>query len=640
MQTEDQLLTLQDWARAYRDGARVSDLLAARLKRVRAESPAVVWLFQVPEAAVLEQAAALDARLQACEGAPQIQALLDEMPLFGVPFAVKDNIDAAPWPTTAACPEHAVVPEECATVVRRLRQAGAVLIGKTNLDQFATGLVGTRSPHGAPASVFDPQRISGGSSSGSAVAVARGDVAFSLGTDTAGSGRVPAGFNCLVGLKPTPGRVSTAGVLPACRSLDCVSIFAHTAADAAAVLRVMEGPDEQDDYSAFVAGPARLGAQRGLATGQPLRMAVPARPSLSTQEGYEEAWPVALQQARDLGVEMEEIDFSELLEIARLLYEGPWVAERQAVLEKRLAQAPQTVDPTVAAVVRKAEGQRAVDAFRAQYRLKSLARRAQALWSRFDALMVPTAPRHPTFAEVAADPIGVNAQLGTYTNFVNLLGWSALALPAGTTPTGLPFGVTFIGPAAADAALAQWGLQWEAATAAADSASVAAAVGTATRSTGASGSESTPNHAWPATEACLPVAVVGAHLSGLPLNGQLTERRATMLSRTRTAPRYRLHALPGTVPPKPGLQKVPAGATGSAIEVEVWNLPLSEVGSFLALIPPPLGLGSIELEDGRTVHGFLCEAHALQGAPDVSHHGGWRAYMAWLRTTAGAPQPS
>ena len=622
MRSETALLTISDWRQAYVAGARAGELLGSRARRLSAAQVDPAWILRLSPASVEARAAELDALMEACADEAARLAVLERLPLFGVPFAVKDNIDVAGLPTTAACPEHPLLPERGATVVQRLLQAGAVLIGKTNLDQFATGLVGTRSPHGAPASVFDPSRISGGSSSGSAVAVGRGDVVFALGTDTAGSGRVPAGFNKIVGLKPTPGRASTAGVLPACRTLDCVSIFAGTVEDAAEVLRVIEGPDPSDTYSHFRPGPARLESRRGSRPGRPLRLGVPAHPRVRAADGYDAAWGAACQRARDMGLELVELDFGTLHEVAQLLYEGPWVAERYAVLESLLRDRPQVVDPTVATVVRKAEGQRAVDAFRAQYRLQALRTPAQALFDEVDVLMVPTAPRHPTFAEVAADPVGVNSELGTYTNFVNLLGWCALAVPAGTTAAGLPFGVTFIAPANFDAALAEWASGWQAACKLPMGASGRQPADPSSSLAGR------PPRRQPATEPVLPLAVVGAHLSGLPLNGQLLERGATLQGRARTAPRYRLHALPGTTPPKPGLQRVAEG--GSCIELEVWDLPQSAVGSFLALIPPPLGLGSIELEDGRTVHGFLCEAHALRSAPDVSAHGGWRAYLSSL----------
>jgi allophanate hydrolase len=565
----------------------------------RTEAGRSVWIHLCDDVAWQAQLALLSTRLASF--ATRADALRS-FPLLGVPFAAKDNIDIAGAPTTAACPAHAHVPAQSATVVQRLLDAGALWLGKTNLDQFATGLVGTRSPYGRPASVADPQRISGGSSSGSAVAVARGLVPFALGTDTAGSGRVPAGFNGLVGLKPTPGRVPTTGVLPACRTLDCVSVFAHQVADAAHVLAVLEGADAADPYSHFAPSPARWPER--------LRLGVPAHPRWFGDAGYAGAWAVACERVAALGHEVVALDFSLLDEVAALLYEGPWVAERHTVLQALMDVRPEALDPTVRRVVARAAGFSATDAFRAQYRLRTLQQQAQGLWGRVDALLVPTAPGHPRFAEVDADPVGANAAMGTYTNFVNLLGWCALAVPAGRTDRGLPFGVTFIGPAGCDAPLAALGQAWTAAPAAT---------------------------AWlraPASGPTLPIAVVGAHLSGLPLNGQLTERGATLLRRTRTAPCYRLHELPGTVPPKPGLQRVTTG--GGAVEVEVWALPQAEVGSFLALIPAPLGLGTIELEDGSPVHGFLCEAHALAGARDITAHGGWRAWLA-ARAAAAAP---
>jgi allophanate hydrolase len=602
--TESELLTLDDWRRAYLGGAATGSLVPARARRVFAQSPAAAWILRADDATLVQRCAELDTAAQAFSDRTQ---LLHAMPLFGVPFVVKDNIDVAGLATTAACPAFRHLPAGSATVVRKLLAAGAVLIGKTNLDQFATGLVGTRSPFGAPASVFAADRVSGGSSSGSAVLVGRGDVPFSLGTDTAGSGRVPAGFNNIVGLKPTPGRVSSAGVLPACRSLDCVSIFALTVEDAAAVLAVVEGPDEQDDYSAFL--PGRVDWPAGL------RIGVPRDPIVDSAQGYDAAWRAACDVLNALGVTVTALDFEPLHEVARLLYDGPWVAERLAVVETLLAQQPEAVDPTVATVIGRGRGIGAVETFRAQYSLRHAQQATRRLWDEVDVLMVPTAPRHPHFDDVAADPVGANALLGTYTNFVNLLGWCALALPAGFTPHRLPFGVTFIAPGGADAALARWGRRWQQAC--------ALPLG----ATGQRRDDAAPP-AWPAAEPTLPLAVVGAHLRGLPLNGQLTERGAVWRETTTTAARYRLHALPGTRPPKPGLQRVADG--GHAIEVEVWDVPLAQIGSFLALVPPPLGLGSVELADGRVVHGFLCEAYALDGAPDISRHGGWRAYIASL----------
>jgi allophanate hydrolase len=529
------------------------------------------------------------------------------MPLFGVPFAVKDNIDVLGLPTTAACPAFEREVSAHATAVARLIQAGAVCLGKTNLDQFATGLVGARSPYGRPSSTFAAERISGGSSSGSAVVVSRGDVPFALGTDTAGSGRVPAGFNNIVGLKPTPGRVSCAGVLPACRSIDCVSVLALSVADAAQVLTVIEGPDAADAYSAFAAGPARFGAA--------LRVGVPRAPVIAGDVGYAAAFDKAVAQLEALGHRVVPVDFAPLHAVAELLYGGPWVAERHAVVQALMDRDPSALDATVLKVIARANEFSATDTFRAQYALRDAQRDNAALWQQVDVLMVPTAPTHPTHAAIDFDPLGANALLGTYTNFVNLLCWCALALPAGFAEHGLPFGVTFIAPGAADAALARFGAQWEA--------QMKLPLGATGRPFTASSSVGTTT--WPASAATLPIAVVGAHLAGLPLNGQLTERGATLREATTTAPHYRLFALPNTTPPKPGLLRVSEG--GAAIAVEVWDVPIAAVGSFLALIPAPLGLGSLELADGHHVHGFVCEAHALAGARDVTEFGGWRAFL-------------
>ena len=609
-------ITASEWTAAYRQGASPSELLGAWWARLAQTPLAPLWIERASEAQIAAQIAALEARAAA---QPDRDALLRGLPLFGVPFAVKDNIDVAGLPTTAACPAFARTPEAHAHVVARLVAAGAVWAGKTNLDQFATGLVGARSPYGRPSSAFAADRVSGGSSSGSAVVVARGDVAFALGTDTAGSGRVPAGFNNVVGLKPTPGRVGTSGVVPACRSLDCVSVFALTVDDAAQVLAVIEGVDAADAYSAFRPGPAAFAATAA----SPLRIGIPAAPVFTGDAGYREAFERAVAQLDALGHAVVRIDFAPLNAVAELLYSGPWVAERHTVVQSLLDRDPAAFDPTVRQVIAGARGLTATDTFRAQYRLRAAQRDTAALWRDVDLLMVPTAPGHPRHAEVDADPIGVNSQLGAYTNFVNLLGWCALALPAGFTGSGLPFGVTFIAPGAADAALARWGRAWQQALALPLGATQRAFAATAVPSPG------------PACAPTLPIAVVGAHLSGLPLNGQLTERGATLREATRTAPRYRLFALPGTTPPKPGLVRSAEG--GASIAVEVWDLPQAAVGSFLALIPPPLGLGSIELVDGRWVHGFLCEAHAVTGAREVTAFGGWRqALLSLAAATAAA----
>ena len=608
--------TVPGWLAAVAEGMAATEL-GDRLLACRAAAAASqdlgLWIHLCPAPQFEAQLGLLRQRL---EESVARRELLQTYPLLGVPFAVKDNIHIGGEPTTAACPAFAQVARTSATVVQKLLDAGAVWIGKTNLDQFATGLVGTRSPYGHPACVADSSRVSGGSSSGSAVAVARGLVAFALGTDTAGSGRVPAGFNGLVGLKPTPGRVSNTGVLPACRTLDCVAVLAHTVADASHVLAVIEGADALDPYSHFVPGPAFVGASSAATANglpRPLRLGVPSAPVLDAEIGYDQAWQHALSHARQLGHELVELDFGPLNEVAALLYEGPWVAERHAVVAQLMLEQPQALEPTVLAVIAKARQFSATQTFEAMYRLKAAQQAMRAIWSQVDALLVPTAPTHPSFAQVRADPVGSNAQLGLYTNFVNLLGWCALAVPAGSTPNGLPFGVTFIGPGGHDVVLAGLGRDWTWDPAA------------------------QPATVWPdglpcrpATTATLTLAVVGAHLSGLPLNWQLQERGAQRLELTRTAPLYRLYALPGTSPPKPGLLRV--GDDGGSVTVELWAVPLTELGSFLALIPAPLGLGTLQLEDGRQVHGFLCESHAVTGAADITAWGGWRAYLGRLST--------
>ena len=613
-------LTLGDWSDIYATGVTPTEMLVARRRRLQAESPPELWISLADEANMERQLNALAERAASYDDA---ESLHRAMPLYGVPFAAKDNIDVAGFVTTAACPAFLYAPDRDASAVHRLVRAGAVCIGKTNLDQFATGLVGARSPYGRPSSAFDRERISGGSSSGSAVAVARGDVAFALGTDTAGSGRVPAGFNQIVGLKPTPGRVGTSGLVPACRSIDCVSIFALTVADAAVVLSVVEGTDPLDPYSNFVLGRARLP--------KPMRVAIPSHAVFTGDAGYGPAFESAIEHLRSLSHEVVPIDFASLHAVADLLYEGPWVAERHIVVEALLERDAAALDPVVRTVLETARGFSASDAFRGLYRLREAQRAARVLWGKFDLLMVPTAPGHPRHAEIDAEPLSVNAQLGTYTNFVNLLGWCALALPAGTAAHGLPFGVTFIAPAGGDAALARFGVEWQS--------SLDLPLGaTGVTRPARPDLEPSPELAvaqdahWPASEPTLPLVVVGAHLSGLPLNGQLKERGATLNRCTRTAATYRLFALPGTVPPKPGMVRVAEG--GAAIEVEVWDMPMAALGSFLALVKAPLGLGSVELADGTVAHGFLCEAHRLAAAVDITSYGGWRSYLTHWRALA------
>lgn len=620
------LHTLADWQNAYARGARPQELIPALVQRLPADDPA--WIYRC----TADELAAQIARLPTA--GPQT-------PLWGVPFAAKDNIDVAGMPTTAACPAFRYIAATSATVIARLQAAGAILIGKTNLDQFATGLVGTRSPYGEVPNTLAPAYISGGSSSGSASVVARGFVPFALGTDTAGSGRVPAGLNNLVGLKPTPGRVPMAGVVPACRTLDVVSVFSLTVSDAATLMSVLESPVESPPNTptciaepVFQQHPLQapwLGGSRSQ-----VRLGVPTQPGCDPMLGWDRAYQQALEQAQALGATVVPVDFEPLWAVARLLYDGPWVAERMTVVADLLRDQPQALDPTVAEVIAAASRYDAADVFRARYQLAALQQHAQALWQQVDALLVPTTPTCPTRQAVALAPVARNSELGRYTNFVNLLGWSALALPAYLPDqadlsdalqhgqSAVPFGVTLIGPGGADTALLAWGLRWQAHLGLPLGAKLANNVDTAVATRATSPADATR---FPAAAATLQLAVVGAHLQGLPLHGQLLERGARLIECTHTAAHYRLYALPGTVPPKPGLARVTTTEQGAAIAVEVYQIPTHTVGSFLALIPPPLGLGNVELADGRWVKGFICEGAALAQATDISHHGGWRAYL-------------
>lgn len=531
------------------------------------------------------------------------------LPLFGVPFAVKDNIDVAGWPTSAACPALTYLAENDASAVARLKAAGAVVIGKTNLDQYATGLVGCRSPYGAVANTFDPAYVSGGSSSGSASVLARGLVAFSLGTDTAGSGRVPAGFNNIVGLKPTKGWLSASGVVPACRLNDTISIFALTVEDAWRVAELAGGYDASDAYSRTdpALAPAALPAAP--------RFAVPANPTFFDDTQAEAAWQQALAALQQTGASLHPIDFSVFHQLAEQLYYGPWVAERTAAVGEMLQQ-PEKMDPVVYGIIASGQNYSAVEAFEAEYLRAELTRQIQQTLSQFDALVVPTSPTIRTLAEMQQEPVSYNSQFGTYTNFTNLADLAALALPGPFRADGLPAGITLIAPAWYDRALAAFGQRWQTQLA---------------LPLGATGK------ALPASPAPLPasprhvrVAVVGAHLTGMPLNHQLTQRNAVLVEETQTAASYRLYALANTRPPKPGLAKA---AGGKAITVELWDIPLARFGEFVAEIPAPLGIGTLTLADGREVKGFICEPAALSDATEITEFGGWRNWLARKETS-------
>ena len=532
-----------------------------------------------------------------------------ELPLFGVPVAVKDNIDAKGMPTTAACPAFSYSPSHDATSVAKLRAAGAIIIGKTNLDQFATGLVGVRSPYGIPNNPIRADLIPGGSSSGSAIAVAAGLVPLALGTDTAGSGRVPAMLNNIVGLKPSLGLISTAGVVPACRTLDCVSVFSLTVDDAMIALQAMAGPDGADPFSRsrplaeMTAFPAQL------------RLGIPRRGQLIFfgDHDSEKAYGKALTRWTGLGARLVEFDLEPFYETARLLYEGPWVAERYLVIRNLLASSPDSIHPVTREIMAAGARLTAADTFAALYRLQALRRVAERAFNNIDALVLPTAPTVYSTAQVLANPIELNSRLGTYTNFVNLLDLCGLALPAAIRPDGIPFGITLLAPAGHDALLASIGRVFHADT---------------QLKMGANGVMQPPLAALPVSASAdeIPIAVVGAHLSGMVLNFELKSLGGRLLEQAVTAPDYRLYVL-DTTPPKPGMLRVEAGK-GSPIELEVWALSASAFGKFVAAIPPPLSIGTIRLADGRGVKGFLAEPSALGDARDISAFGGWRAFMA------------
>ncbi|MDB2449080.1 allophanate hydrolase [bacterium] len=554
-------------------------------------------------------------RLTAAERQPYLDALAAKdpatTPLWGIPFAIKDNIDLAGIPTTAGCEAFAYTPSKSATVVQGLIDAGAIPVGKTNLDQFATGLNGTRSPHGACANAFDPSYISGGSSSGSAVAVALGMASFSLGTDTAGSGRVPAAFNNLVGLKPSIGLIPTTGVVPACRSLDCVSVFALDCDDANTVLACAEGLDEADPYSR--ANPYDNGARHyGRHQGR-LRLGRLRDQDLQFfgDADYQAAYSRSLAALADLDIDWVEIDYRPFDEAARLLYEGPWVSERYLAIQTMMETQPEAVFPVVRDIIAGGRDPRATDLFRAQYRLNALKRSCWNQLKGLDALLTPTAGRHFTIAELLAEPVRHNSELGYYTNFMNLIDWAAVAIPTAFTASGRPFGVTLSAPAFGDRTLLSIANRLQ------------RHLGLNQGALGLPALDQAAPAVWPRER--LVVAVCGAHLEGLPLNFQLTERGAYLVEQTETAARYRFYALAGGPPYRPGL--VRDATKGVAVAVELWSVPAQQFGSFVADIPAPLGIGKLELADGRWVSGFICETAGLDGATDISEFGGWRAYL-------------
>jgi len=591
-----EVLSIASLRQAYRDGALTPTALVNMLwRRLESAPQRGVWISRLPFERLLAYAEVL------------VDQSPDELPLYGIPFAIKDNIDLVDLPTTAACPAYAYQPEQSAFVVRQLIAAGAIPVGKTNLDQFATGLVGTRSPYGVCRNSFDPAYIAGGSSSGSAVAVATGLTSFALGTDTAGSGRVPAAFNNLVGVKPTRGLLSTSGVVPACRSLDCVSIFALTAADAEQVMRVANVYDPEDAYNR---PDQALPVPPGFASSFRIGVPKPEQLQFFGDAAASALFAEAVAELVGQGGCAVEVDIQPLLDAAGLLYAGPWLAERYLVAGELLQNQPEALFPVTRDILANGANLSAADAWRGFYRLQALKRQSDALWRQIDVLVTPTTGTLYPIAAVEAEPLELNSRLGYYTNFMNLLDLSAIALPAGFRGNGLPFGITLCAPAFADRALLTLAKRREQ---------------SAPHRLGVSQilSAECPEADSEDSSGFVRVAVCGAHLSGLPLNPLLTDRGGVLLQRTHTEPTYRLYALPDGK--RPGMVRAEPGA---AIAVEVWALPVSRYGEFVAEIPPPLGIGSVQLQDGTSVQGFVCEAAAVSEALDITDYGGWRAYLA------------
>ncbi len=559
--------------------------------------------FEDPRARVIAAFDALDALddpavfIATADRSVALEALDESRPLAGLTFVVKNNIDVFGFDTTAGCPSFGYAPTESSPAVQRLVDAGATCLGVTNLDQFATGLVGVRSPYGVPKNAVDDSLVPGGSSAGSAVAVALGIADLGLGTDTAGSGRVPAAQNRIVGIKPTRGRLPLKGVVPAVQSLDCVSIFATSLPMASIGLETCSGVEPADPWS--------RPAGRTPMVPPTLRIGVPTLAHFSTDLDRA-AWTATVAELAELAhVDIVDVDIAPLVEAGAMLYGGPWVAERYAAVGSFLDTEPPDADPTVASIIRPAIERTAVEAYEASYRLAEISATADDLWGEVDVIVTPTTPGVATLAEVEADPVGRNSELGYYTNWVNLLDQAAVAIPGCDRGDGRPFGITLLGRAWSEPTLIELGSRLLHA-----------------------GSTETSEPAPFANDGGVDVVVVGAHLDGQPLNWQLTEGRGRFVRRTHTAPAYRFYALANSSPPKPGLVHV--GSGGASIEVEVWRLPSASLGRFSQYIPAPLGLGRIELADGESVTGFIMEPRGADGAEDITHHGGWRSYLASL----------
>jgi len=575
--------TITEYQAAYAQGHTLEELMRGVWEAIRDEPDEGIFISKTPWETVKR-------RIDENEG--------KDLPLYGIPYAAKDNIDVAGLPTTAACPDFSYNPSESATVVRLLDEAGAICFGKTNLDQFATGLVGIRTPYPAPKNPFDEAYLPGGSSSGSAVAVAKGLVAFSLGTDTAGSGRVPAAFNELIGLKPTLGHISTRGVVDACKTLDCVSVFAQNCADADAVLKIAGKHDLDEAWS-------RKPPTKWKRILPKFRFGVPRAEELEFF-GWEEAaglFAAAVETFEELGGEAVEIRLEPFLAAAKLLYEGPWVTERYVGIRNFLEAKPDSVFPVTRAIIEGGRHPLASDFFNARYKLAECKRLADIEMAKADFILAPTTPRNFTVKEVEAEPVKLNSALGSYTNFMNLLDYSALALPAGRYQGKLPWGVTIFADAWMDRALLELGGKYE------------RELSRNVPAVSADGFDE------------IHVVVCGAHLDGMPLNWQLTDRGGRLVSGGKTLPCYRMYLVPAGVglPERPALVRVDDGV---AIETETWALSTEAFGDFVSKIPSPLGIGKVLMEDGKSLPGFIAEPIATVSARDISEFGGWRGWVA------------
>lgn len=601
----EQLMTIYALQQAYRSGELDAQIfLREKLQQAKSDTNNI-WLATISDIQLQEMLATLSGKS------------LDELPLYGVPFAIKDNIDLSLLPTTAGCAAYSYQPNQSAQVVQLLMQAGAIPLGKTNLDQFATGLVGVRSPWGAVKNSFNPEYISGGSSSGSAVAVAKGQVSFALGTDTAGSGRVPAALNNIVGLKASKGLLSCTGVVPACKSLDCVTLFACTVDDLNQLLDISAQQDKTDCYSRAnrLDNSALYYQAENSLSG--LKIGLPAKAQLEffSDSSAQLLFEKNIELLTKAGAQIIPINFQPFLDAAKLLYEGPWVAERYAAIKDFFDKDAKQCLPVIETIIGGAKKHSAVDTFKAMYRLQAYKIECDAILAQVDCILTPTTGTTYTIAQVQADPIKLNSNLGYYTNFMNLLDYAAIALPAGFLETGLPLGITLFGPVFSDRLLLSAGAQFQQ---------------IAGLTLGATGQALPTLNIAKMTRAAdneIDIAVCGAHLSGFPLNKQLVERGGRLVKTCKTSADYRLYALAGGPPSRPGLIRVMEKGQGVAIDLEVWRLPASTLGSFLAGIAQPLGLGKVELEDNSWVTSFICEGYGVCDARDISQFAGWRAYM-------------